>query len=365
MRPVNGGLRPLQRVPLLALGLIGLAAGVGAGLARLGWSAPAWAVSVSSLHGPLMVGGFLGLVIALERAVAIGHTWAYLGPLLTGVGTLAALAGAAPVTAWCFVAGSFLLLVASADVFRRQNALFTLILAVGALCWCVGNVRWAVGSTANEIVPWWLAFLILTIAAERLELSRLLPPSPAAKRSFAAIIVVIGGGLLGARWRWGPQVFAAGVLLLSVWLLKQDIARRTIRNRGLTRFIAVCLLSGYAWLAVGGGIILVAGSLVPGSPSYDAALHAVLLGFVFSMILGHAPIILPAVARVTIPYHLSFYLPLLLLHASLVLRLAGDALERRDWTQSGAMLNAVALAVFLVTILGAVARGRWKGAHGA
>src|SRR5206468_8001915 len=137
---------------------------------------------------------------------------------------------------------------------------------------------------------------------ERLELSRFLPPSPMAKRIFAVILAVLVAGLLAARLRFGSQIFAVGLLALSVWLLKQDIARRTVRGRGLTRFIAVCLLSGYAWLAIG-GVILFRYGLSPGSPSFDAAVHALALGFVFSMVFGHAPIIFPAVLRVQMPYH--------------------------------------------------------------
>jgi hypothetical protein len=359
------GLRPTQRLPLLALGFIGLIVGVGTGLARLGWSVPDWIGSVSALHGPLLVGGFFGTVIALERAVAIGRHWPYLGPLLAGSGTVAAAAGAAPVSAWCLLAGSLVLLAASLVVFRRQSAMFTFTMALGAACWFVGNALWVVGSSTQEIVQWWLAFLILTIAGERLELSRLLPPSPVAKRMFAAIIAVICAGLLGGPWRWGPQLFAAGLLALSLWLLKQDIARRTVRSRGLTRFIAVCLLSGYAWLAIAGATMLLAGGLVPGSRSYDATLHAVFLGFVFSMVFGHAPIIFPAVVRVDMPYHPTFYAPLALLHASLLMRLLGDAMERFDWARIGGMLNAVALAAFIISTASAVVRGRRNAGAGA
>ena len=349
--------RALRRVPLLALGFIGLFIGVGAGLARFGWSVPALAASAAALHGPLMVGAFLGVVIALERAVAIGRYWAYLGPLLAGLGGIAAVAGATEIGAWLLLAGSIVLLAASVDIVRRQRALFTITLALGAACWSVGNALWAMGATVHEVVAWWLAFLILTIAAERLELSRFLPPSPTAKRMFALILVVLVAGLLGAQRSWGLQLFAAGLLLLSAWLLKQDIARRTVRNRGLTRFIAVCLLSGYVWLAVGSIVILVAGGLSPGTPSYDAAVHALALGFVFSMVFGHAPIIFPAVLRVGVPYHRTFYVPLALLHVSLAVRLAGDATGQYAWTRVGALLNALALAAFIVSTVTAVARG--------
>ena len=226
------------------------------------------------------------------------------------------------------------------------------------MCWVVGNALWALASPVHEIVGWWLAFLILTIAGERLELSRFMPPSPMATRVFAAVLVLIGAGLAGIRRPWGAAVFATGLLALAIWLLKQDIARRTVRGKGLTRYIAVCLLSGYAWLAVGGGVILAAGSLAPGSPAYDAALHALALGFVFSMVFGHAPIIFPAVLRVAVPYHPTFYVPLALLHASLALRIAGDATTQFDWTRVGGLLNALALAAFIASTASAVIRGQ-------
>ena len=279
------------------------------------------------------------------------------GPLAAGIGTAAALAGATSLAPWLYVAGSVVLLAATIDVFRRQTALFTFTLTLGALCWTTGTVLWASGSAVRSVVAWWLAFLVLTIAGERLELSRFLPPSPIATRAFAVILVVIGTGLLGADLAWGASTFGGGLVALSVWLVKQDIARRTVRNKGLTRFIAVCLLSGYVWLAVGGGAILAAGHLAPGSASYDAALHALGLGFVFSMVFGHAPIIFPAVLRVAVPYRATFYLPLALLHASLVVRLAGDATARFEWTRAGGLLNAVALAAFILSTAGAVARG--------
>ena len=214
---------------------------------------------------------------------------------------------------------------------------------------------WATGTAVHTIAMLWVAFPILTIAGERLELSRFRNPSPLARRIFSAILALIAGGLFGREF--GIVLFAVGLLALAIWLLKEDIAMRTVRGTGLARFIAVCLLAGYAWLAVGALVILAAGGLVPGTRSYDAALHALALGFVFSMVFGHAPIIFPAVLRVAVPYHAAFYVPLALLHGSLVLRLAGDALGRIDWTRAGGLLNAIALAAFIASVIGAAIRG--------
>ncbi len=359
----RGGLPPRWRFPLLILGFVGLVVGAGAGLARLGWEVPVVAASASAMHGPLMIGGFFGVVIALERAVAIGRYWAYAAPLFAGIGGLFAVAGAAGAAAAFFLAGGLVFLLASLDVLRRQRAMFTVTLAAGAACWPIGTALWAAGATVHEIVAWWLAFLILTIAGERLELSRFLPPSPVARRTFGAILVVTAIGLLGSGSAWGAVVFAAALLALAAWLLRQDIARRTVRSRGLTRFIAVCLLAGYAWLAIGAAIVLLAGGLAPGTASYDGALHALTLGFVFSMVFGHAAIIFPAVLRVSVPYHPSFYVPLVLLHVSVAIRLIGDASGRFEWTSMGGMLNALALAAFIATMLSAVLRGRRAAAR--
>ena len=354
-----GDLRPTQRAPLLVLGFVGLLLGVTAGLARLGYRMPDVSVAASAWHGPLMIGGFFGVVIALERAVAIGRHVAYLGPLLGGLGSVAIALGEPGAGAWLLFAGSVVLLGASIDVLRRQRALFTLTLVLGAACWVVGNLAWALGATVFGVVTWWLAFLILTIAGERLELSRFLPPSPVARRAFVAILVVIFAGLASSGRPYGAPVFAFGLFALSGWLLKQDIARRTVRKNGLTRFIAVCLLSGYVWLAVGSLTMLVAG-FAPGTRAYDAAVHALALGFVFSMVFGHAPVIFPAVLRVAVPYHPSFYVPLALLHGSLAVRLAGDAAARYDWTRAGGLLNALALAAFVGFTALAVLRARTK-----
>jgi len=354
----KANLTPPQRVPLLVLGFVALIVGAAAGLSRLGWAMPALAATAAALHGPLMICGFFGVVIALERAVAIGRLWAYLAPAAAGLGTVLELAGAATAGRVAYALGAGVLLGASLDVFRRQRALFTATMALGAAAFVAGSVLRALEVPVSVVLPAWIAFLVLTIAGERLELARFLPPSRAATAAFALIVAAAVAGMLGSATRGGVAVFALALLALSAWLVKQDIARRTVRGRGLTRFIAVCLLSGYAWLAVGAAVMLASTGLQPGTRAYDAALHAILLGFVFSMVFGHAPIIFPAVLPVKLPYHPSFYAPLALLHVSLVVRLAGDAGAGVDWIRWGGALNALALLAFVLNTVAAVVRGR-------
>lgn len=353
-------LRPAGRLPLLVLGMLSLLGGVLAGLARLDWSMPPVAAGAAGWHGALMISAFLGTVISLERAVAIGRGWAYAAPAAAGLGGVSLLAGAPlVVTQVLGVTAATLMFAASALVLRRLVAPFTLILATGALCWLAGNAAWLAGGPLQLAVPWWLAFLVLTIAGERLELNRFLPTPPTAQRAFLVVAgIVVAGALLSlSREDAGLRLFAAGLLALAAWLLRYDIARRNLRQPGLTGFIAHCLLAGYAWLVLA-GLLGLAGGFMPGHPWRDATLHAVGLGFVFSMIFGHAPIIFPAVMRVKIPYHPAFYLPLLVLHASLALRVTGGLGERLPWLSHGGLINAVALLLFILTLLGSVGRGR-------
>ncbi|MDH4326752.1 MAG: hypothetical protein OEW90_21655 [Betaproteobacteria bacterium] len=322
----------MTRLPLLVLGFIALACGIAGGLVRLGASIPAPPGAIA-LHGALMVSGFLGTVIGLERAVALGRLWAYAAPLASGLGGLCLLAGlAAPGFALLALAAA-VLVAASLAVLARQPSVEMATLLAGAVAWLAGNLSLY---AALPAVPWWIAFFALTIGGERLELSRYLKRPRWAQGAF----VLLAAALLAAPL--APRALGAVLVLLAGWLVCFDLARVTVRQHGLPRYIAVCLLSGYAWLAFGG-------VLLAGATAYDAALHAIFVGFVFSMVFGHAPVILPAVLRVRLPYHPALYAPLVLLHASLALRVFVSPL-------AGAWGNAAAIALFIVTAATLTAR---------
>jgi hypothetical protein len=348
---------PRWRFPLLVLGVVSLASGVLGGLQRVGFGSLPAPGAAPALHGALMVSGFFGTVISLERAVALGRGWAYGAPLACGLGGLALL-GAPPRLAYALLTlGAVMLVLANASIMRRQASLESATLGAGATCWLVGNAALLAGQPMASAVPWWIAFFVLTIGGERLELSRY-APRPAAAR--AAFVVITGAIPLAAclalfsaaAWR------AQGVALvaLALWLWRYDIARITLRQQGLARYIAVCVISGYLWLAAGGAALVVGGAMHAG-PLYDLALHALLLGFVFAMVFAHAPVIFPAVVRVAIPYAAWLYAPLVLLHGSLVLRVAGDLGGGAALRTLGAAGNALAIALFIVTAVTLALRG--------
>lgn len=351
------------RFPLLALAILALLAALWAGLLRLPWNLPVLRPSLPMAHGPLMVGGFLGTLIALERAVALaalgGRRWTYAGPLLAGLGGLALIVGLpGPIGPLLLALGSLVLLAAMLAIVRLQPALHSAVLATGAAAWLAGNLLWLAGRSIPQVVLWWAGFLVLTIVGERLELSRMLRPSRGTLLALLLAIALFAAGLVAglADLALGTRLAGLGMIGMALWLLRFDIARRTVRKAGLTRYVALCLLAGYVWLLAAGLLGLRFGGATAGF-QYDAFLHAVFIGFVLSMIFGHAPIIFPAVLGLAMPFRAAFYGPLILLHASLALRVAGDLLIWLPGRRWGGLLNEVALLLFLAMVLLAIRQG--------
>jgi hypothetical protein len=364
------GLRPLLLLLPVLFGVLALLLGMWAGLVRLGWGLPPIHATLTLVHGPLMLSGFLGTLIGLERAVALGAGWAFAAPALTALGTVVTADGPpGPAGPLVFSLGSLVLVVSTAAVVSRQPTPASLLMGLGALAWLAGNIVWLVGAPVQTAVPWWAGFLVLTIVGERLLLSRLIRPSTwgRAAAALALGLYLLGTVLSGISSQAGGQpagwrLAGAGMLGLALWLFRYDPVRFTSRQPGQARFVAICLLSGFAWLGISGLLWLASGGVAAG-PHYDAMLHSLFLGFVFAMIFGHAPIMLPAVLGRPVPFRLAFYAHLVLLHASLLVRLAGDLAALPAARQWGGLLNVAALLLFMVnTFLAVRSAARCQGA---
>jgi hypothetical protein len=340
--------RRLRYVPL-AVGAVSLAAGLWTGLARIGIALPGDA-TLADLHGALMICGFFGTLISLERAVALNRVFAYAAPALSAVGALALLVDAPLVAGALFLAAGVVLTAATAAILVRFPTLFTAVLTIAAAAWGIGTLVWLGGRPMPEAAGWWLAFLVLTIAGERLELSRLLSPSRRAQALFvAAIALILAGTGRGELARDSAPLTALGYLAGTAWLLVHDIARRTVRQSGQTRFSATCMLAGYFWLGVTGFYLLVSPPAAAAF-AYDAAVHGIAIGFVLSMVFGHALIILPAVTGLAVRFHPAAYGALALLHASVALRIVADYFELVGPRAASGPLTILALVAFAGTI---------------
>jgi hypothetical protein len=358
MKPPTSS-RPPRPLLLVGVGaLVAVVAASWAGLTRMGLDLGG---PPPGGHGPLMTLGFLGTVIAAERAVGLGRSWAWVPALLSGAAVFVLLVGFWVIAAVLLAAAGLLLVIVylvAASLAGWEAHL--LVMGLGAVGWVTAAAGLVWQQPVPLTVPALVGFLVLTIIGERLELSRMLRPrSPWWRRILLAGALLVTASAVVAYWDLSLAARSVGVSLvvLAVVSVAGDVARRTIRGRGVTRYMAAALLAGYVWLIVAGAVWAVAG-LAPGTPLYDVAVHTVLIGFVLSMVFAHAPVIVPAVARIDLPYHPSWWAALTLLHLSLLTRVVGAL---GDWPALhtwGGVANVTALALFAALAVLSAALGR-------
>ena len=355
--------RAARRLGLLLPAGLALLAGLDAALMLLGLPAPVSADRLPDVHGMLLVLGFVGTLIALERAVALGRRpgssrrpcsvpgpsrWSHPHPCRSGRrcswrvrpassrSTCRCGGGSATTRSWSRRSAR------SSPSARPRSG------SAGSpyRCCCPGwSASWcspSPGSASSWPGSRWgrrAAPILLGLAT--------------------ALVTAVTASLL---WAGSTPALGLALLALVAWLASHDAARRTVRSTGPARFMALGMLGGYLWLGVAGAVWLVAGA-VRGGPAYDAVVHAAFLGFTMSMVMAHAPVILPAVLRRPLAYHPAFLVPLALLHASLALRVwVGDALGHPLAWQVGGVANIAALLGFVATAAWSVTRaGRTTG----
>ncbi len=345
------------RLVLLALGGASLLAGLDAALLLVGVWAPVESTRLPGLHGMVMALGFLGTLIALERAQALGRGWAYLAPAVLGIGSLALVAGA-PVLLGklLLVQGCALFTAVYIALWRRAPVTMVAVQVLSAVFALCAAGLWLV-VPIDAVLCWLAAFILCTIAAERAELAQLTMGRGAPARlmwlstalALAAVMVLLWPAI-------GARVFGLVVIGFVVWLLRDDVARRFIRLDGLRRYNAAALLAGYFWLGLAGATWLAVG--IPASqPTYDIVIHGTFLGFGVSMVMAHAPIIFPAVLGRPLPYRPISWLPLVLLHAGMAARVAGNLSGVQPLWQVGSVITVLAVLAFLLVSVVLVVRG--------
>ncbi|MFN8534390.1 MAG: hypothetical protein U0556_12695 [Dehalococcoidia bacterium] len=357
--------RPFWAPPLAALAIVTLMLAIWGGLLRVGWALPWQAPTLSAFHGPLLVAGVFGVLVGLERAVALGKAWTYLAPALAAAGSITVVAGAGSFAPILYAAAGMAFVLVNLSVYREHPSLHAAIETAGAAMLVIGSVIWLVGGSISDAVPAWTGFLLFTIVGERLELSRLLLLSRAQRMLLVGALAVYAAAI-PLRWAAplaGSIVAGLAMVAVAVWLFRYDLARRTIRRSGVTRYIAIALLSGFVWLLVAGILTMlgpaaiVPGAEFPATLANDATLHAFFVGFVFAMVFGHAPVVLPALG-LPVAYNRWFYPPLVVLHFSVAVRIVGDLAGVPMLRREGAMGNGVAIALFFLTVAGSFLAGQ-------
>ncbi len=313
-------------------------------LGRVGFALPIPAVAAR--HGFLMVSGLFGTLISLERTLILpDRSWLGI-PILSALAVVALLLDF-DTTAFSLQLLAALLLTA---LYLKQAWQYREIyfggLILSSLAWGMSALVLLLGGGFPVASIWYLLFLLFTIVAERLELSKFVAVPPWGRPLLMGLMIAL---ILSQAipFHWGSH-YISGLLIAAIayWLLRFDIVNINLRKQGFFYYVGSTLFGGYLWLLLCG--ILMALPL-QAFYHYDAVLHSFFIGFAFSMLYAHAPIIFPALLRRRQrPFHPLLYIPVIATHLLLLLRLYCDYAAWWEGRKFTALLQVAAMLSFFV-----------------
>ncbi len=183
----------LTKLPFIFLVAACLITGILTGWFRLGFNFPVDKVFLD--HRAIMTGSFLGTVILLERIVAMKRKWLFVFPVINGSSVLFYYLGLQEFAFICLIIGAAGLTIVFYLINLKHGDLPHRIMWMGAVAWLIGNIHLYLFASYGHSILWWMAFLLLTIVGERLELSRFLPVNPFKRYLFVIIPRAICGWL--------------------------------------------------------------------------------------------------------------------------------------------------------------------------
>ena len=330
-----------NQIYILPFIILSLLLGIWEGWLRLGWSMfnELPLSNYMSNHGAMMAGGFIGSLICLERALGFKSKLTLLVPAISSLSILFFLLEKPVIAYALLLAGSVGLVLIYFILISKFSKIHNILMLIGALCWLIGNAILLKTYFYPSAVMWWIAFLFFTITGERLELSKYLNISTFKKYLlvFSMLIYIIG--IIIPFHDLGGYIVGLSLITSAVWLFKYDMAKKSLKGERQIYYSGLVLLFGYGWLIVC-GLFMIYGAYW--GLLYDAALHSFFLGFVFSMIFAHAPIILPGVLKIPANmFNKSLYVWFVLLQLSLVSRVITSFAGIIDFKFYGALFNSV------------------------
>lgn len=331
-------------IPLIILSLL---AGIWSGWIRIGFDFPV--STFSGNHGAMMVGGFIGTLICLERALGFNKKIALIIPAISSLSIIFFLIQLQSIAFMVLLIGSIGLVIMYYTLLRKFNEIHVIVMMIGSLCWFIGNAILVKTNFYPSAVMWWIAFVFFTITGERLELSRYLQVSVLQKYILVCLMMIYVIGILIPFHDSGGYVIGFSLISSGIWLFTYDMAKKSLKREGQHYFSGIVLLFGYGWLIIC-GLFMAYGAY--GGLLYDAAIHSFFLGFVFSMIFAHAPIILPGVLRLSInPFNKSLYIWFIFLQLSLLLRITDVFIGLTMLKLIAGIINGIAILGFFINMI--------------
>jgi hypothetical protein len=331
---------------LLPIAILSAMTGIVTGLFRIGWFE--FPATGASEHGAIMVGSFMGTLISLERAISFKHKYTYFVPLLSAASLVCFLSGYTQPGHYLLIAASLGLTAVTAIYQKLFTPAQFLILFSGSVCWLLGNAMLVLLNLYPAAVSWWMAFMLLTIISSRIKASAAMQVSDRNYTILYVLLSLYGISLLMPFHGNGRYLSGISLLLIALWLIAFDMARKEAAKPEVSKYSGIVLLTGFTWLLFT-GLCMLWGEMI--GPLYDITLHSFFIGFLFSIVMAHGPKILPALLGLNIsPFHPLLYLWFALLQGSLITRIAANFLNAYTLRQWAGLVNGIAMLAFFLTM---------------
>lgn len=285
-------------------------------------------------HGMLMLNGFAGGVIAVERMLSNQNDrWFLIGLILLICGLALYLLGY-DFGLLLVAANIAILFLKETLVLSEKKSLNGVYQLIGLLSWFIGNLKFYQNGFYPAAVPFWIVFILMMIVGTRL--------SKMEKEDLMSLVFSLTAFFsfwLGFHG-YGQAIYGIGLIALSIRLCYLEIRNGSKHLVGL--------VSAYFWLLLTGISSLVSDHILY---SYDLVLHAFFLGFFFSMIFINAPdALLKKLGLNRLNTYPNFWV--LFLSLGLIARLiVGDLFHVQEARNMGGILNLLTILLYAAYIL--------------
>ena len=169
-----------------------------------------------------------------RAAVAVKSRFAFAAPIASGLAGLLMLIGHPELARWVAVAAAMAFVGgqragrdAAARRPHRASARRRSRPGSSAIS------LFAAAAAPAAVLPWWFSFLVLTIAAERLEMTRLMRRREGAAQVLYAILgaQLVGCAASAVSAAWGGVLYGLSLTGLAVWLLASTSPAEPSRRR--------------------------------------------------------------------------------------------------------------------------------------
>ncbi len=307
-------------------------------------------------HGNLMVGAFLGTLIIFERMFALPVKWLVWVPYAWGISAILIHLGSPPFKILNIVSllGWGIHRFIAYRTFKHIWNPLVEFLAYVALSVALFREGGLAGSVESALAGF--SFAIAVIGVERIELT-LGFKKASAKIVYASLIIYLVVSIINSLfYLLSPQAIGIILLLVCIGLIHNDsaiIASAKFKTAQLPlhKFAKETLTIAYLWLMFS-SIGMILWNQIQ-AVAKDVVFHSIGLGFIFTMILSHAPIVIGSTfAKMPKrpPSRFLFYLFQLMT----VVRVSADLLVANlveIWIWSGWITGTLHFIIFVLYIL--------------